>query len=389
MTQYSTPTSLGRASALNRFTVKEFFNNSAKVLNEYRFTAQQIFNVDETGLTTVQNLGKIVTARGVRNVGSVTSAERGKLVTAVYTICVSGSVLPPLLIFSRVHYRDHFVRGGHEDCIGQCSKSGWINEDLFLVYLEDLISRNRCSLDHKILLILDNHESHISLRVIDKAKSSGIVMLAIPPKTSHRLQSLDVSVFGPFKRGYNKAMDNWMRIYPGKTLTICEVSALVKEAQLCALMPRNILSGFKNTGTWSYNPDIFAEEDFAATTITDRPAPDIQITLINDLPVDSARSSACTSQSMLIGGGLNSHTMQAGSSVDDATLSRAEKTTSPEHFAAPSSTVYVSPSGVYSIPKAQPRISESSARKGKKQILTSTQVREKYALLKKQKIWQK
>ena len=170
-----------------------------------------------------------------------------------------------------------------------------------------------------------------------------------------------------------------------KTLTIYEVSALVKEAQLCALVPRNILSGFKNTRTWSCNPDIFAEEDFAATTITDRPAPGIQIPLINDLPVDSARSSACTSQSMLIGGEPNSHTMQAGSSVDDATLSKAEKTTLPEHFAAQSSTVYVSPNDVYSIPKAQTRKSKSSARKGKTQILTSTPVREKYALLKKQK----
>ena len=36
-----------------------------------------------------------------------------------------------------------------------------------------------------------------------------------------------------------------MRTYPGKTLTIYEVTAKVKEAQLCALVPRNILSGFK------------------------------------------------------------------------------------------------------------------------------------------------
>ena len=89
------PTSLGRASALNKFTVKEFFDSLAKVLNEYKFTAQQILNVDETGLTTVQNPGKIGTPRGVRNVGSVTSVERGEQVTAVYTICASDSVLPP------------------------------------------------------------------------------------------------------------------------------------------------------------------------------------------------------------------------------------------------------------------------------------------------------
>ena len=62
-----------------------------------------------------------------------------------------------------------------------------------------------------------------------------------------------------------------------------------------------------------------------------------------------------------------------------------KKTISPEHFAAASSTVYVSPSDVYSIRKARLRKSKIFARKGKTQILTSTPVREKYALLKKQK----
>ena len=91
----------------------------------------------------------------------------------------------------------------------------------------------------------------------------------------------------------------------------------------------------------------------------------------------TTRSSVCTLQSTLTGGGPNSHTMQAGSSVDDATPSRAEVTTSPEHFAASSLTLYVSPSDVYSILKARLRKSKSSARKGKTQIQTSIPVRVK------------
>ena len=119
--------------------------------------------------------------------------------------------------------------------------------------MDYLIKHTRCGPKHKILLILDNYVSHISLDVIDKAKSAGIVMLTIPPHASHQLQPLDKSVFGPFKASYCIAMDNWIRSNPGKNVTIYEIHALVKKAQLAAMTPKNILSGFECTGTWPFN----------------------------------------------------------------------------------------------------------------------------------------
>ena len=95
------------------------------------------------------------------------------------------------------------------------------------------------------------------------AKSAEIVMLTIPLHTSHQLQPLDKSVFGPFKASYCRAMDNWMRSNPGKNVTIYEIPALVKKAQLAAMTPKNILSGFECTGT-------FTELDFAPAAVTDR-----------------------------------------------------------------------------------------------------------------------
>lgn len=42
-----------------------------------------------------------------------------------------------------------------------------------------------------MLLIMNNHETHISISVINFAKDNGIVLLRMPTHTSHRLQPLD------------------------------------------------------------------------------------------------------------------------------------------------------------------------------------------------------
>ena len=47
-----------------------------------------------------------------------------------------------------------------------------------------------------ILLVLDGHGSHDTLPIIDLALSHGIIIFCLPPHTTHKLQPLDVGVFG-------------------------------------------------------------------------------------------------------------------------------------------------------------------------------------------------
>ena len=160
-------------------------------------------DLDETGVTTVQDPSRVVTAKGNRRVGTITSAERGDLVTMVNSVCANSSVIPLMFIFSRKNYRDYFIHGGPEGCIGTATSSGWIIEKLFVQYLDHFAKHTQCSQNNMVLLILDNHSCHISLAVINKCKDRGVVLLTIPPKTSDRLQPLDVSVYGPFKMALN------------------------------------------------------------------------------------------------------------------------------------------------------------------------------------------
>ena len=122
-------------------------------------------------------------------------------------------------------------------------------------------------------MILDNHDLHLSIEVLDYAKDNGIVMLTIPPHCSHKVQPLDCTVFGPFKRYYSTAVKSWMVDNPGKPMTIYNIPQIVAQAFPKAMTMENITAGFRATGIFPYNPSVHRATDFIPSLVTDRPDP--------------------------------------------------------------------------------------------------------------------
>ena len=150
---------------------------------------------------------KGIAGKGVKQVGQVTSAERGTLVTMVGCINALGNFIPPFLIFPRVHFRSHMLKGAATGTKGYANPSVWINTETFLKWFDHFVEYGHPNKDHPLLLIMDKHKTHISIELMDKAKESNVMLLTLPPHCSHKLQLLDRSVFGPLKKFYNSACD--------------------------------------------------------------------------------------------------------------------------------------------------------------------------------------
>ena len=86
------------------------YANRSLVMDKYSFKQEDVYNIHETGCTTVQTPQNVVSQRGQKQVGSLTSGERGELVTVVYTVGACGNVVPPMLIFPRVNYHGNVIR---------------------------------------------------------------------------------------------------------------------------------------------------------------------------------------------------------------------------------------------------------------------------------------
>ena len=107
------------------------------------------------------------------------------------------------------------LNGGPPGCIGTANGSGWMQEEDFLVFLRHFVKHARPTPEAKVILLLDNHGSHLSLDGIDYCRENGVVLLSFPPHCSHKLQPLDRTVYGPLKHYVNNAMDRWMTNNPG------------------------------------------------------------------------------------------------------------------------------------------------------------------------------
>jgi hypothetical protein len=112
----------------------------------------QVYKMDETGLTTVQGGGKGIAPKGQKQVGQITPAERGNLITMCCAMNSIGNTIPPLLIFPRKYFKDHMLKGAPLGSIDSATPSGCITAEIFAnKWMGHFIRRSKptpCSVNH-------------------------------------------------------------------------------------------------------------------------------------------------------------------------------------------------------------------------------------------------
>lgn len=374
-------TSLSRITGFNKVQMTKFYDLIRDAMEEHHFEPQRIYNVDETGMSTVPNrTTKVIAKKGVKQVGKVTSAEKGQTTTLVCAMNAAGSFIPPAFIFARKNMNSQLLRNAPVGSIGLCSDSGWMNADLFPKWLDHFIDHAKPSMEDKVLLILDNHVSHCSYEAVVRARENGIVMITIPPHTSHKSQPLDRTFYGPLKTSYEQECNKFMVNNPGKRITPYDIAELVRNAyDRCAAVEKGV-KGFQCTGIYPFNPDVFDETDYAPSEVTER----------NIQTQDAASEEDCRGQASLdLLQGPSSSENKNIASVSTPEPPGSHLSSSDESGSSSGSRARVPIEHISPVPKAERSNTTRKRAVGKAEMLTSSPYKEKLRLTlqsKRQKI---
>lgn len=348
-------TSAARARSFNQINVSKFFDLLEPLQQKNNYSPSRIYNVDETGVTTVQGRpSKVIAFKGRKQVGSLTSAERGTLCTAVICMNAAGSYIPPMLIFPRVRMKAEFLNGAPPETICACHPTGWMQLDLFEKWFDHFLKFSGASADSPTLLILDGHKTHTqNLNVIEKARKYSVTILCLPPHCSHRMQPLDVSCMAPLSTFYSQEVECFLRNHPGRVVTVYQIAEIFGKAYLRASIPSNAINGFRKTGIYPVDRNVFTEEMFSAAQPTDIPE---ELNFNNNirevLPETPPRSSKMSKEDTL--------------HISEPSTSRCQQEASSE-------AMYFSPEMILPYPKATKKtLHTKKPRTGETVVLTST-----------------
>ncbi|CAH2083654.1 unnamed protein product [Euphydryas editha] len=122
---------MARAIGFNKSQCDKFYKNLSDLRDTYN-PSDRIFNIDETGISTVPNkLPKMISTKGKRCVNKISSTKRVTNVTVICAMSTGGYFLSPAFIYARKRMRAELLDGAPPSLIGMVSASSSINYDLF------------------------------------------------------------------------------------------------------------------------------------------------------------------------------------------------------------------------------------------------------------------
>ncbi|KZL64103.1 transposase, partial [Colletotrichum tofieldiae] len=244
--QRSRPIDSRRINGASTEVIRDWFNLLAipeikgiKPANRY--------SMDETGILEGQGSNGLVLGM----------AKTKAWVSIIECISAMGHALNPLIIYKGKTVQQQWFPldlGPYEGWQFTATENGWTTDDtavewLQKVFIPQTLPQGKEGKEAR-LLVVDGHGSHTTTEFMRTCYINNVHLLFLPPHTSHVLQPLDQSVFGPVKAAYRKELGYLSQWNDSTIVGKRNFIGCYQKARLAGLTMDNIKSGWKYTGLW-------------------------------------------------------------------------------------------------------------------------------------------
>ncbi|KAF4306716.1 hypothetical protein GTA08_BOTSDO06117 [Botryosphaeria dothidea] len=249
-----------RQRALNEDykVISQWFKLVSSIKEKYGIQDEDSYNFNEIGFMIGVILAQsVVTGSDRRGRPKVVQPGNREWVTVIQGINAAGWAIPPFIIFAGKHHLSTWYKGNDipRDWAIGLRDNGWTNNELGVAWLKhfNAHTKTRTVGTHR-LLVIDGHESHISLEFQEICKENNIITLYMPPHSSHLLQPLDVGCFSLLKKAYGRQIESLARNHINH-ITKLEFLPAFKAAFDESITEKNICASFRGVGLMPHNPD--------------------------------------------------------------------------------------------------------------------------------------
>ena len=101
-----------------------------------------------------------------------------------------------------------------------------------------------------VVLFFDGHHSHMSLKLIEVARSNNMHLICFPPHCTHILQPLDVAVFEPLKATWQKVLKEHQLKTCAANVTKEDFPSLLANLWKDSFLSQHLNNGFSKSGLY-------------------------------------------------------------------------------------------------------------------------------------------
>lgn len=253
-TKWSTCVDQNRKDAQDIDVARNWFELFNDTRTKYGIYDEDIYNMDEKGfMKGIATGAKVIIPRG----SEATTCQPGnrEWVTIIEAISGNGVLLPAFVIFEGKIVQERWISRRHDPRMRiAVSDRGWTDHELAIQWLMHFDENTKeMTRGTYRLLLLDGHGSHCSIDFVKYCEDRKIILLCLPPHSTHFLQALDVCFFGPLALGYKQIIRD-KSLFGAERVTNEQFLDYYQEARQACV--RHIPTAWQKVGLIPFNPNV-------------------------------------------------------------------------------------------------------------------------------------